>query len=78
MVAYEMFAQKTPFGLPDLMSLIRMHMEVVPPEPRVHNPAIPEPLSKAIMQLIEKDPARRYPNCAALKAHLMAIRPLLI
>ena len=77
-VAYEMFAQKTPFGLPDLMSLIRMHMDVVPPEPRVHNPAIPEPLSLAIMHLIEKDPSNRYPNCAALKADLMAIRPLLI
>ncbi len=77
-VAYEMFAQKTPFGLPDLMTLIRMHMDVVPPEPRVHNPAIPEALSLAIMHLIEKDPSKRYPNCAALKADLMAIRPLLI
>jgi serine/threonine-protein kinase len=78
MVAYEMFAQRTPFGLPDLMSLIRMHMDVVPPEPRVHNPAIPEPLSMAIMTLIEKDPLKRYPDCATLKAQLMAIRPLLI
>ncbi len=77
-VAYEMFAQKTPFGLPDLMSLIRMHMDVVPPEPRVHNPAIPETLSRAIMHLIEKDPSRRYADCATLKTDLTAIRPLLI
>ncbi|MBP9946268.1 MAG: serine/threonine protein kinase [Vicinamibacteria bacterium] len=78
MVAYEMFTQHTPFGLPDLMSLIRMHMEVVPPEPRTRTPDIPAPLSEAIMKLIEKNPANRYASCAALRTDLMAIRPLLI
>ena len=78
MVAYEMFAQRTPFGLPDLMALIRMQVEVVPPPPHQHDSRIPELLSKAIMTLIEKDPEKRYESCAVLKAHLMAIRPLLI
>ena len=78
MVAYEVIAHRTPFGQPDLMALIRMHMEVVPPSPREGNPAVPEPLARVIMKLIEKDPARRHQSCAELKAELMAIRPLVI
>jgi len=78
MVAYEIFARQTPFGLPDLMTLIRMHMEVVPPSPRIHEPAIPVELERAILRLLEKDPARRHASCQELKDELTAIRPLLI
>ena len=78
MVAYEVFAQRTPFGLPDLMTLIRMHMETVPQSPREYNEAIPEPLAKVIMKLIEKEPGKRHTSCEELKSELVAIRPLLI
>jgi tetratricopeptide (TPR) repeat protein len=78
MVAYEMVAQRTAFGQPDLMALIRMHMEEIPPSPRVFNPAIPESLDRTIMKLVEKDPARRHENAAELKAELMDIRARLI
>ncbi len=77
-VAYEIFAQRTPFGQPDLITLIRMHMEVEPPTPREHNPDIPEPLARTILKLLEKDPNRRHENCEELKKELMAVRPLLI
>ena len=77
-VAYEMFAQRTPFGPLDLLSLIRMHMDVVPPSPRQYRPAIPRELENTILRLLEKNPARRHQDCAELKAELTAIRPLLI
>ncbi len=77
-VAYEIFAQRTPFGQPDLITLIRMHMEVDPPTPREHNPDIPEPLARTILKLLEKDPNRRHESCEELKKELMAVRPLLI
>ena len=78
MVAYEVLAQRTPFGMPDLMTLIRMHMDVVPHSPREYNPAIPEALAKTIMKLLEKDPRKRHEDCAELKSELMAVRPLVI
>jgi serine/threonine-protein kinase len=78
MVAYEVLAQRTPFGTPELMALIRMHMEVIPPSPRDFNPAIPEPLAGVVLKLLEKDPKLRYESCAELKRELIAIRPLVI
>ena len=77
-VAYEMFANRPPFGLPDLMTLIRMQMETVPESPRHFVPEIPIPLEKSIMRLLEKDPAKRQANCAELKAEWIGIRPLLL
>ena len=77
-VAYEMFAGRTPFGLPDLMTLLRMHMEVVPQSPKNYKPEIPDALAGTIMRLIEKNPAQRHQNCAELKEELIAIRPILL
>jgi tetratricopeptide (TPR) repeat protein len=78
MVAYEVFAHRTPFGLPDLMNLIRMHLEEIPRSPRDFNPEIPEPLARIILKTLEKKPALRHENCEELKKELMAVRPLLI
>ena len=78
MVAYEVLAQKTPFGSPDLMTLIRMHMDEVPRSPRELNPAIPEPLARTILRLLEKDPKQRHEDCAELTRELIAVRPLVI
>jgi len=78
MVAYEVFAHRTPFGLPDLMNLIRMQIEEVPRSPREFNPLIPEPLAKTILKLLEKKPALRHENCEEVKKELIAVRPLVI
>jgi hypothetical protein len=78
MVAYEMFSHRTPFGLPDLMTLIRMHMDAIPPSPREHEPSIPPELERTILRLLEKSPDRRHASCEELKDELIAIRPLLI
>jgi tetratricopeptide (TPR) repeat protein len=78
MVAYEVFAHRTPFGLPDLMNLIRMQIEEVPRSPREFNPLIPEPLAKTILKLLEKKPERRQENLEEVKKELIAVRPLVI
>ena len=78
MVAYELFAHRTPFGAPDLMTLVRMHMEAIPPPPRQFDPAIPPELERTILRLLEKRPEDRHANCAELKAELAAIRPLVL
>ena len=78
MVAYEVFAHRTPFGLPDLMNLIRMHLEEIPRSPRDFNPAIPEPLARIILKTLEKKPGLRHQSCEELKKELIAVRPLLI
>ncbi|MBX7184913.1 MAG: serine/threonine protein kinase [Vicinamibacteria bacterium] len=78
MVAYEVFAHRTPFGLPDLMSLIRMQLDEIPPSPREFNPAIPESLARIILRTLEKKPELRHENCEELKMELIGVRPLLI
>jgi len=78
MVAYEVFAHRTPFGLPDLMNLIRMQIEEVPRSPRDFNPDIPAPLARTILKLLEKKPALRHENCDEVKKELIAVRPLVI
>lgn len=78
MVAYEMFTRRTPFGMPDLMTLVRMHLEATPPPLREFEPTIPEKLEKTILRLLEKKPENRQASCEELKAELTAIRPLVI
>ncbi len=78
MVAYEVFAHRTPFGLPDLMNLIRMHLDEIPKSPRDFNPEIPEALARTILKALEKKPALRHESCEEMKKELMAVRPLLI
>lgn len=78
MVAYELFARRPPWGVSDLMALVRMHLDVIPPPPRTFEPAIPPRLEKIILRLLEKLPEKRHASCEELKADLIAIRPLLL
>jgi serine/threonine-protein kinase len=49
-----------------------INAEVIPP--RRLNPAVPAELERIILKLLQKDPALRYPNGAALAADLSALR----
>jgi serine/threonine protein kinase len=51
-----------------------MHVSDPPEPPRKRNPRIPAELEKAILKLLEKDPANRYQSCGELAADLLAIR----
>ncbi len=60
------YTAKAPLGL------IRHHLDTVPEAPHVRNPDVPEDLSRIVMRLLEKDPADRFENAAALRAALAA------
>ncbi len=66
-IAYEMFTGRVPFLAREVMTILKMHMQDQPTPPRVFNPAIPPDLEAMILCLLEKAPARRYPNCQALR-----------
>jgi len=72
--AYEMFTGSVPFNHEELVPLLMMHVSDPPEPPRKRNPRIPAELEKAILKLLEKDPANRYQSCGELAADLMVIR----
>ena len=52
------------------MAMLMAHIAQAPVPPRQHVAAIPPAIDALILQLLEKDPARRVPSCAALIAGL--------
>ncbi|WP_250032313.1 protein kinase domain-containing protein [Paractinoplanes maris] len=59
-VLYELATGEPPFGKDDPFRLIHDHLARLPVPPADVNPDIPEPLSKIIMHLLEKEPDNRY------------------
>jgi hypothetical protein len=54
----------------NLTEALKAHTQTPPPAPRSINAEIPESLEKIILKTLEKDPANRYPDAAAL-AHAL-------
>ena len=73
-VAYEMFTGRRPFVHDDLLPLLQMHLMTPPTPPRRHKPSLPPALEAAILTLLEKDPAKRFPSARALADVLKSIR----
>ncbi|HOJ32140.1 MAG TPA: serine/threonine-protein kinase [Candidatus Hydrogenedentes bacterium] len=67
---YLMFAEKPPFEADTLQKLYFCHLNVVPPHPSDINSKCPRPLGDVIMQMIEKDPKKRFENCDQLRIRL--------
>ena len=61
---YELATGEPPFGTGDPLRLIHEHLARIPTAPDVVNPAVPPPLSKIIMHLLEKEPDNRYQTAA--------------
>jgi serine/threonine-protein kinase len=62
-VLYELVSGRVPWHADTITELtLRIAMEPVPPLP----PSVPRGLADAILRCLEKDPARRWPNVAAL------------
>jgi signal transduction histidine kinase len=59
-VLYELATGEPPFGKDDPLRLIHDHLARLPVPPADVNPGIPEPLSKIILHLLEKEPDNRY------------------
>jgi len=70
-IFYELVCGRPPFGQGGL-ELIAAHLRDTPPPPRAIAPWVPPPIEQVILALLEKQPVRRLPSCAALIAALDA------
>src|SRR6185503_10569581 len=68
-IFYELCCGRPPFGHGGI-ELIAAHLRDLPPPPRAIAPWIPPAIEQVILQLLEKQPDRRLPSCAALIAAL--------
>src|SRR5579864_8314972 len=76
---YELLCGTLPFPLEsgDLVAVMYAHVNDRPKPPRHVNPAIPPALERIVMRLLDKDPARRYPDAASLLVDLRAVQATL-
>jgi len=65
-VLYELGTGEPPFGVGDPLRLIHDHLARVPSPPADVNHDIPEPLSKIILHLLQKEPDNRYQSADGL------------
>lgn len=63
-VFYRLFTHRMPFVAESVMDLFEKHLHEPPVPPRRLNPDIPEALDGVILNLLEKDPAKRFPNAS--------------
>jgi len=61
-VAYEMLAGRAPFVSTGMMALMYSHFHEDVPPLEQFRPDCPEPIRRAIMRMLEKDPAKRFPS----------------
>jgi len=68
-IFYELVCGRPPFGHGGL-ELIAAHLRDTPLPPRAIAPWVPPAIEQVILRLLEKQPDRRFPSCAALVAAL--------
>jgi serine/threonine-protein kinase len=73
-IAYRMFTGVLPFAHESTMAILMKQLRDAPIPPSSHNPSIPDELEFMILQLLEKDPARRIQSCRELADDLNALR----
>lgn len=73
-IAYHLFTGVLPFDSDNSMAMLMKHLHEPPRPPSEHEPTIPDELEFLILQLLEKDPARRIQSCAELARDLDALR----
>ena len=75
-VMYEVFTGTVPFknASDDLVAVIFAHVNEPPAALRAINPAVPAPIERIVLRLLEKDPERRY---ASAREVIVDIRTLL-
>jgi formylglycine-generating enzyme required for sulfatase activity len=70
---YECATGQKPFRGESPEAILRSVVEDDPIRPRRIRPALPEDLETVILKALEKDPAFRYPNAAAMASDLRAV-----
>jgi eukaryotic-like serine/threonine-protein kinase len=73
-IAYRMFTGVLPFEHESTMAILMKQLRDAPIPPSSHDPSIPDELEFMILQLLEKDPARRIQSCRELADDLKALR----
>jgi serine/threonine-protein kinase len=68
-IFYELVSGRPPFGQGGI-ELIAAHLRDAPAPPRAIAPWVPPAVEQVILRLLEKQPDRRLPSCAALIAAL--------
>ncbi len=70
---YEALTAVRPIAGENAFECMQGHLKTVPTPPNAVNPSIPAALSNAIMQALEKDPARRFQSAGEFQAALAAV-----
>jgi serine/threonine-protein kinase len=65
-VGYQMLSGELPFNASSTPALLVKQISERPTPVDVHRPDAPEDLARAVMMLLEKDPANRFPSADAL------------
>jgi serine/threonine protein phosphatase PrpC len=71
-ILYEMLTGQVPFQGPNVYAVMNARLVGDPPAPRSLNPEISPQIEEIILHAMERDPFRRYPSAAAMKAELDA------
>lgn len=71
---YELFTGKLPFDSMRDESLIRMHINVAPPDPRRLKPQLHQGCVHILMRCLEKRPAERYQSFREVEQDLQLLR----
>jgi serine/threonine-protein kinase len=65
-VGYQMLSGELPFNAPSTPALLVKQISERPTPVDVHRPDAPQDLARAVMMLLEKEPANRFPTAEAL------------
>lgn len=71
-VGYQMLCGELPFVAPNTPTMLVKHLSETPRPLADRRSGIPLDLSRAVMMLLEKNPADRFPNAASLSAALLS------
>ncbi len=73
-VLYEVFTGQPPFSVPNLLTLLSMHINEPAPDPRSSRPELPELLVQTLLSCLDKSPMNRPKSAAELEQQLMRVR----
>ena len=65
-VIYEMVTGKVPFDADTPVSVALKHMQEIPKEPMLVNPAVPPAVNRIVMKAMKKDPNLRYQSATEM------------
>ncbi|MEZ4669947.1 MAG: protein kinase [Anaerolineae bacterium] len=69
-VLFEMLTNRVPFDDPSAMAVAMKHLTDPPPPPSRINPHLSPEVDKVVVRALDKEPKKRYLNCAEMIAHL--------